>query len=192
MKYRLLLIALVGVLFIVSGCAYYSLVESGRKVEVDQGLWVESEIPWNKAKQRGAVIWTVDGPNLQQLIFFPGIKEGKPLLKPVTGQDSDKMPTYMAGMTFIEIIDLLEATLARENVHQFEKQNIVSVTVGGEDGFRFDFSYVSEEGLNYNGIAAGAVRDDKLYLVMYIGTTLHYFEKYIEEVDYILKSIEFL
>jgi hypothetical protein len=68
----------------------------------------------------------------------------------------------------------------------------VSVTVGGEDGFRFDFSYVSEEGLNYNGIAAGAVRDDKLYLVMYIGTTLHYFEKYIEEVDYILKSIEFL
>jgi len=193
MKNRMLLVGLLGVLFIVSGCAYYSLVETGKQVQVGQGLAVESDIAWNKATWRGAVTWTVDGPSLQQLIFLTGIDDGKPLFTPARqGQNSEKMPKFRSGMTSLEIVDLLEATLVRENVHQFEKQNIQPVTFGGRDGFRFDFSYVSSGGLNYNGIATGAVKDDKLYLIMYLGTSMHYYEKYVEQVEQIINSVEFL
>lgn len=192
MKNRLLLLVLAGVVFIVAGCAHYSLVESGNRVDVGQGLWVESDVAWSRAKYRGAVTWTVDGPGLQQLFFFPGVDDGNPLLKPVAGNDSKAMPAYRVGMTFLEVMDLLEATMARENVHKFEKQNMHPVTFGGEDGFRFDFSYVSEAGLDYQGTATGAVKNNKLYLVVYVGTILHYYEKYSAEVDRIIKSIEFL
>jgi hypothetical protein len=192
MKRSIFLSILLVIVTIMVGCAHYSLVDSREKFLVGKGILVKTNIAWNVAKENGLIIWTIDGPGLQKLLFFTGIKDGKPLFKPKPGQDSEKVPMFRNTMTSLEIVDLIEASLSRQNVHQFEKKNLQPKNIGGEEGFQFDFSYFSEQGLEYEGLAAGTIKNNQLYLFLYTGVALHYFEKYISEVDYILQSIEFL
>jgi len=42
--------------------------------------------------------------------------------------------------------------MARLNYHQFAKQNLLPATIGGLDGFRVEFSFVSEQSLEYKYI----------------------------------------
>ncbi|KPJ99305.1 MAG: hypothetical protein AMJ60_05455 [Desulfobacterales bacterium SG8_35] len=193
MKYRFHLIAaVVGVILIVTGCAHYTLIEAGKKVEVGQAFMVDPGISWSMAKENGVIIWTVDGPGLQRLIFFPGIEDGSPLFKASPGQEAEKMPIFEAAMTLLEVMDLLEATLVQRQFHQIKEHNLLPLTIGGHEGFWVDFSYASKAGLEYKGFAAGAIKERRLYLVMYTGTALHYYEKYAAEAEKIVKSIEFM
>lgn len=190
MKTRFFLIVTV-VVFVLVGCAHYSLITPRESISVADSFSVKTNIAWSMAKENGLVIWTADGPVLQELIFFPGIVSGSPLIK-IQGQDSKKMPTYGSSMTFLEIVDLIEATFSKLNFYKFEKQNLKPQVIGEEEGFRFDFTYVSKEGLDYKGFAAGAIKNQKLYLVLYTGTSLHYFEKYASEADYIINNLKIL
>jgi hypothetical protein len=186
------LLALIAVVFIVAGCGTYQLVESGHRVTVGECFRVDPGIPWSMTKEGGVIVWTVDGQALERLIFFPGIKDGAPLIGRNRSAGTPQMPTYKDSMTLLEVADLLEATMARLNYHQFEKQNLRPATIGGLDGFRVDFSFVSEQGLEYRGFAEGATKDHKLYLVMYMGTALHYYNRYEPIADQIITGMEIL
>lgn len=190
MKTKLFLITTL-VVFGLTGCTHYSLVTPKERISVANCFSVDTNVAWSMAKENGVVVWTADGPGLQELIFFPGIASGSPLIK-IQGQDSKKMPVYEDTMTSLEIVDLVEATFSKLNFYKFEKQNLKPQVIGGEDGFRFDFNYVSKDGLDYMGFAAGAVKSQKLYLVMYTGTSLHYYEKYASEADHIINSLKIL
>jgi len=184
--------ALIAIVFTVASCGKYQLVESGHKVIVGECFRVDPEIPWSMTKEAGVFVWTVDGEVLERLIFFPGIKDGAPLVALQKSGDSREMPTYKDNMTLLEVVDLLEATMARLDYHQFEKRNLRPETIGGLDGYRVDFSFVSKQGLEYRGFAAGAKKAHKLYMVMYMGTTLHYYDRYETIVDRIINSMEIL
>ncbi len=186
------LFALIVVVSILSSCAKYQLVASGHRVTVGGCFRVDPEIAWSMTKEEGVFIWTVDGPGLEQLIFFPGVKDGTPLIDRKKRGDSPQMPLYKSSMTLLEVVDLLEETMARLDFQQFEKQNLRPETIGGLDGFRVDFSFVSKQGLNYRGMAIGAGKDRNLYLVLYMGTALHYFDKYEMLVDRLIKNMEIL
>jgi hypothetical protein len=192
MKGGRIVLALITVGFILAGCGKYQLVESGHRATVGECFRVDPEIPWSMTKEAGIVIWTVDGHDLEQLLFFPGIKDGAPLIDREKTAGSPPMPTYKDSMTLLEVVDLLEATMARLNYHQFEKQDLRPATIGGLDGFRVDFSFVSKQGLEYRGVAAGVKKNHKLYLVMYMGTTLHYYGRYEAIVDRIITGMEIL
>jgi hypothetical protein len=192
MKIKSRLFAFIGVVLIVTGCAHYSLVESTNDVEVGSGFMVDPVISWSRAKKEGIIIWTVDGPTLQQMLFFPGIEDGQPLFKPASEQEAAKMPLFRASMSFLEIMDLLEASFARQDLHQVKKENLQPVTFGGQEGFRFDFSYYSKAGLEYKGFAEGAVKDNKLYLIIYEGASLHYYGKYASTADKVIQSAKLM
>ena len=185
-------LALIAVVFILAGCGVYRLVESGHRITVGECFRVDPEIAWSMTKDVGVVVWTVDGRGLEQLLFFPGVKDGAPLIARKQSGKSQPMPTYEDSMTLLEVVDLLEATMARLNYHQFAKQNLRPAPIGGLDGFRVDFSFVSEQGLEYRGEAVGATKDHKLYLVMYMGTALHYYDRYKTTVDRIITGMEIL
>lgn len=190
MKTKFFLVA-AAVVFVLTGCTHYSLVPPNERISVANSFSVDTNVAWSMAKESGVVIWTADGPGLQELIFFPGIVPGAPLIK-IQGQDSKKMPTYENTMTFLEIVDLVEATFSKLSYYKFEKQHLKPQVIGGEDGFRFEFNYVSKDGLDYTGFAAGAVKNQKLYLVLYTGTSLHYYGKYASEADYIINNLKIL
>ena len=186
------LLAFIAVVFLLAGCGKYQLIESGHRVTVGECFRVDPEIPWSMTKEAGVFVWTVDGQDLERLIFFPGIKDGTPLIALGKSASSPEMPIYKDSMSLLEVVDLLEATMARLDFHQFEENNLRPATIGGLEGFRVDFSFVSKEGLEYRGFAAGTQKNHKLYLVMYMGTTLHYYDRYETTVDRIITGMEIL
>ena len=56
-------------------------------------------------------------------------------------------------------------------------------------GFRFGLSFLTAEGLQKEGEAAGAVAGGKLLLALYTGAHAHYYPKLKPEFDAILKSV---
>jgi hypothetical protein len=176
-------------IFLLGGCAQYSLVKAGSMTNVGNSLNVDPQIDWSMYSRNDTLLWTVDGPMLERVYFIPGIEHGKPLLN---AANDKKMPVFSSTMTPIEIMDLVEATLARLNALAITKENLKPAPFGKYEGFRFTFSYVSEDGLDYKGFAAGTVKDKKLYLIMYTGTNLFYFDKYVEQVEKIVNSVEII
>lgn len=176
------------VLFL-AGCAQYSLVKAGSVKGVGKGMQVAPRIDWSMSKNNNIVTWTVDGPILQKMFFFPGVEDGKPLLK-LTRDDDQKMPVFSSTMTPIEVMDLIEATLSRMKAQSIKQEKIAPAPFGKLAGFRLNFSFVSEEGLDYKGFAAGTIHADKLYLILYTGTNVVYYDKCIEEVESIVESVE--
>ena len=173
------------------GCMHYSLVTAGKTIRIGNLLKVESSINWSKSEINGVETWTIDGPRLQRLMFFKRVKDNKPLLK-IKGVDEKNTPLYKSSMTPIEIMELIEAALARSGGHKIVKKDLRPESFGGLDGFRFEFNFITKNGLKYNGFVVGAKKDDRLLTIMYLGTALYYYEKYLEDVEKIISSIEIL
>jgi hypothetical protein len=57
-------------------------------------------------------------------------------------------------------------------------------------GFRFDFSFLSKEGLERQGIALGSIHESKLLFMVYTGTREYYFDKHKQDVEAIFSSVE--
>jgi hypothetical protein len=59
---------------------------------------------------------------------------------------------------------------------------------GSNDGFRFEISYV-QDGLPYRGMAAGAIRGERLDLILFTAPAEHYFDLYSPEIENIIGSV---
>jgi hypothetical protein len=57
------------------------------------------------------------------------------------------------------------------------------------DGFRFDLIYLQRTGLEAQGLVAGAVLKDKLYLILYTGARAHDFPRYRDHVERMIQSV---
>jgi hypothetical protein len=178
-------------LFLLAGCVQYSLVPSDKMVTVGNTLQVEPQITWSKSESNGIVTWTADGPSLDRILFFPGIDDGAPLIKN-TVKDKDEMPLFSSSMTPLEVMDLIKATLARMGCQDIQMEKIIPHPFDGLDGYKFFFSYASEGGLRYKGFSAGTVKNERLYLVIYTGTDLFYYDKYLAAAEKIVSSIKIL
>jgi hypothetical protein len=170
---------------------HYSLVRADSQIQVGTAFKVKTLINWSKSEVSGVETWTVDGPHLQRLIFFKGVEAGKPLLEIKKGNE-ENVPMYTGSMTSIEIMELIEATLARSGGHSIATKDLRPEKFGGLSGFRFDFSYMTESGLKYNGFFVGAQKNDRLLGIMYLGTALHHYNKHIDDVEGIISSVEIL
>jgi exopolysaccharide biosynthesis protein len=63
---------------------------------------------------------------------------------------------------------------------------------GSLPGFRFDFSYTLESGLENEGTVIGANKDGMLYLIIYTGTRFYYYGKHKRDVERLIDSIRIL
>jgi hypothetical protein len=172
----------------VSGCVSYSLVRAGKDIEIGRVFKVESPINWSKLKESGIEIWTIDGPQLQRLYFFKGVEDGKPLIK-MTGDKYKDMPFYKSSMTPLEVRELFEATLSRSGASRIEIQDLRPQKFASLEGFRFEFSYLTQNGLKYDGFVTGTQKGNKLLAIMYVGTALYHYGKHLEDVEKIVSSV---
>lgn len=171
---------------LLAACTQYSLVERGR-VEIGETYSVESQIAWSKRSAGKRQIWTVDGPALQALWFYTGIKEGEPLLADRRGED---VPVFRANMKANDVAQLVADSLSRGGAAYVETSGLRPAAFGSRPGYRFEITYLTKSGLRMRGFALGAVIDGKLYLVLYYGAGIHYFDEYRDEVERIFESIE--
>lgn len=177
------------VCFLAAGCQIYSMVPAER-VSIGDGFTVEPSIRWNKRSADNAQIWTVDGEALQAVHFYEGLKEGDTLFKVQDTSKQEKMPKYSAAMTLLGIRDFIEASIAQTGYTNYKTTKFQPAEFAGKDGFRIEFTFTNKNGLRNDGFATGAQVGDRLYLVIYRGARLHYYGKYLKNVEDMVRSIQ--
>jgi len=183
--------ALASVLALAAACQGYTLVKGGSPVEVGNAMKVSPERSWSKLTSGKYEIWTVDGPVLQQILFAGGVEDGEKLF-PTEAKSPKNLPEFKKGMTELEITELYRDTLVQLGGTQFEIQEIAPKTIGGKQGFRFEFTFATKEGLQKNGIAEAVLTEDKLYFVAYTGAKLHYYPKNLPDAEQVMGSVQIL
>lgn len=172
------------------GCTQFALVEAQRRT-IGNAYSVEAQMQWNRLQEGSVELWTADGPGLESLRFYAGLKEGDRLFKPRPGtSDAETLPKYRPGMAATEIMEFVVDSLTRTGASQVAGLDLRPAAFGSAEGFRFEFSFDSATGLHYRGMAIGAVVEEKLHLIVYSGTEIHYFPKYRDAVERIFASVE--
>jgi hypothetical protein len=135
-------------------------------------------------------LWTQDGASLQYMFVFGGVPDGQALFKKF--QDKSEFPAFRAGMSAQEIMELVEATLGKMSASTLiQTRSLRPARFAGLDGFQFAVSYTAKDEIDREGIVAGAVKDGKLYLLLYAGSRLYHFGKYRPEVERMFESARF-
>jgi hypothetical protein len=197
-------------LWLIGGCTHYTAVSAERRA-IGAHYSVKSNVAWSQADEGGIQVWTIDGPLLEALRFVT-LEDGDSLFRS-TDKDA-KLPRFRAHMTPNEVVEFFVASLKSVSggvdTHQLAKgmvnpagiragsvnaasvevKNLKPADFGRMPGFRFDFSFLSKEGLERRGLAQGAIHDNKLLLMVYTGTKEYYFEKHRQDVEAILSSVE--
>ena len=183
-------VVLVAVAVLAAACARFGVVGPGR-VEIAGAYTVDTPVAWEKSSEGKSEMWTVDGLDLQRLTFVNGLEDGDPVFE-TKGDNADKMPRYDTAMTPLEIKELIEGGLRASGAHQLETYDFRSEMFGSLPGYRFDFSYALESGLENEGMVIGAKKDGKLYLIIYTGTRFYYYGKHKHDVERLISSIRIL
>lgn len=183
---RLFVIAAV---FLLSGCAAYTAVDAGKPAQVGGDITVTPQIAFAKATYPGVAnaLWTADGTTLDSVMFFTGIKPGKPLLDI---SDKTDIRTYKANMVPDDVMELLASNIGKMGYRQIATSNLRPAPFGKTDGFRFDLTSTTEDGLKMKGKAIAAQRDGKLDLVLFVAADEYYFGRYSETIDQLFASIK--
>lgn len=169
-----------------AGCAPYTLVEP-KRTAISDLYTVEPQVQWSAAERGKIVTWTVDGFSLEAVRFVKGLDDGEPLLFEQPRQT--KPPTFRANMTPSEIMEFVVDSWSLAGAQQVKASSLRPRKFGKLDGFAFDMAYLLRNGLEAQGMVAGAVAKGKLHLIMYTGTRRHYFPKYRDDVDRMMDSI---
>lgn len=182
---------LIALLTLAGGCAQWELVRPVR-VSVGGLYSVQPDTSWNRLVVGHTEIWTLDGVLLQEIRFLRGLKEGDKFLpSPMFSEKYEKMPSYKEGMTPIEVVEFVVASLSQAGMAKVETTNLSPAMVGGISGFRFDLTFALEAGLEKRGFAYGFLRDRKLHLILYTAARLHFYDRDAERAENLVRSIQF-
>ncbi len=174
------------VLILLAACGRFSLVEPERRSIADF-YSVESQIEWSRISDSGAELWTVNGPGLDAIRFFSALYDGDTMFE---ADGDEKLPRYRSEMKPNDVMELVVDSVAREGANEVEAAALQPVAFGDQDGFRFELTLLSPQGLEMQGIVVGHQDERALYLILYTGTTMYYFPKYKPTVEEIIASIE--
>ena len=174
------------VLSVLAACTQYSLVERER-VKIGKAYSVDPQIAWSKLQVGDFEIWTVDGANLESLQFHTGIEPGDTLYQRIADED---LPVFDADMKPNEVMEFVIDSLARQGANDIQTSGLRPAEFGQLRGYRFDFDFETNDGLQMRGLALGTVVEDKLHLVLYMGASIYYFDKYRDQVERIFASID--
>lgn len=183
----LVLTAFAGLL---AGCAHYTLLEPRPRAVADL-YTVDPQIRWSASTNGKTEIWTVDGSGLEAVQFLNGVADGEPLIQATAGSaaSSQKRMTFRKTMTPSELVELLVDELTSKGAQHVTVTDLRPHQFGSAPGFRCELAFTSKGGLAKQGLAAGAIIKDRLYLVLYTGAKLHYYEAHRDDAEKIIQSI---
>ena len=175
-----------------TACATWSLVE-GDRVAMGDLYTVDPIISWNSHADGDRVVWTLDGPSLQRLIFLNAVEGDDPLFGAswfLSSSARKKLHRFRRGMDAFEIEELISEVWSQSGWSEVRTQNLAPAPFGPFDGFRFDLSCLSDAGLEYRGLVQAAVVQDRLYVILFLAVRVHSYEKLAPIIERILRSIQ--
>lgn len=173
---------------LLSGCIGYTLVKGGERTSLSPSMSVVPPQDWNRMSEDKVDYWTLDGAVLQRIIFVKGAEDGDMLWR--AGADKEKAPRFRKGMNALEVAELVQATMANQKLQNIKFAELKPAPFAGHQGFAFDFTATLQKGLDIKGTARGAVVKDRLYLALYRGAALHFYDRSRGDFDKILTSLK--
>jgi hypothetical protein len=187
--------ALFCTLVLLSGCVAYTLVPAQTTAVSKAGMSVTPSTAWNKSPANPtlngiAEVWTQDGPLLNQLTFIGGLKDGQTLIRAAPGATT-KPPLFKSTMLPQEIVEFVEKSYRVQTSSPiFNVTNVKPSTFSGQPGVQFDFDFTTQDEVRRKGRAAGAIKNGLLYLMIYDGAAVHYYDRNLAEFDRIVASAQ--
>ena len=173
-------------LVIVTGCASMEItMKSPGRHEIGNSYSINTSRNWSHLSGPPET-WTIDGPALGMLRTWAAVEDGSTLFV----QGDQTLPQFRSNFSPVEVAELVADTI--ENLvsgADVEVTDFQPMAFGDNDGFRFNIEYV-QNGLPNRGIAAGAIRDGKLDLLLYTAPREYYFDLYAPEVEGIIRSVK--
>lgn len=173
-----------------SACATVTSAPAGPYAVGSHGVTLGREwsdisviMPWRPKNVR---LLSIDGPFLNRLYIADGLKSGEFLVKPLAKERPT--PIWKSGMTPTEQIEFVADSVAALDFQRVETANPRPVEVGGAQGLRVDLSAKTADGLNISGVAQLAESHDRLFVILYLAPTEHYFAAHGVEVEKVMAS----
>jgi hypothetical protein len=131
---------------------------------------------------------SMDGPLLNRLYVTDGLAPGEFMVKPMAKERPT--PTYRGGMSPTELVEFVSDSVAALDYQRVETDNLRPARFGDGDAFRVDFKAKSKEGLDVSATALIAEKAGKLYVVLYIAPTEHYYAAELPEIETVIGSVK--
>ena len=175
--------------------ARWRLVEAGDERKVARSkLVVTAPEDWNRATERPtsrSEIWTTEGTQLTELMFYAKIKDGETLFKRHQ-RKRNPLPEFSPDMLPTDLVEWYEDTA---NIvlggSLFEIVEVQPATLGGYPGVHFQYSYTGGDNVARLGEVRAAIIDEKLYLISFEAPKIYYFDRYITGVRAMMDSARF-
>ncbi len=190
---RLILAATIAMALAVPAHAH-KLITPGLKDKIAKGAFsAAASSTWNRLDQKEGKyqeIWTIDGEQLNQIMFFGGVPVGQPLLKE-RNKKLDPLPKVAGNMLLPDIPILLERTYRTQYATTFMEIGLQEpATFAGMDGIYFEYRFTPvDDEVERKGEAFAALKDGKLYLIAFEAPAIHYFDKSVGEFRNVVKSL---
>lgn len=189
---RLMRAAAIGAaLVFTASCSSISAVPPG-PLQLGAGHQARLERQWSDVtalmpqRQKGVRVLTVDGPLLNRLYLAQGLEPGQGLIR---GASKEKpAPAYHADMSVTEQVEFITDSIAALGYQRISTSRLRPAVFGGQEALRFDFSALTESGLEISGTTQVAQSAGKLYAIIYIAPSEHYFAAYLPDVESLLNS----
>jgi len=173
---------------LIAGCTQISLVESGKPADVGNGVTVMPQRQWNQIKT-DHILWTVDGPGVNQVNFYTGIKPGKPLLE-IAGLKEKELGAFDAKMLPNDIQDLVVATIGKQGYQNVRSGNLTPCPFGGVTGFCFDLNFATSDGLEMKGMTMARKQADTLDVFVFQAPGEYYYGEMAPTVSKLFASAQ--
>jgi len=169
------------VIGILTACKTFTLVEKDKFTD-PVGMNVKPEINWNEHKYTNKeYAWTIDGEYLNQIMFISaGENEYFLPFKNKWGVTDPKSPQFNKTVTLLEIPELFVKGIEFYGA-QLTILNIEPVYFLDNNGFKFNFTLVTEDGLEKLGIVYGTIVNDRLYIMSYVGAVIEFYGKGVND-----------
>lgn len=156
-------------------------------------LWVTPMIDWNRlghrpGRGRSTEIWTIDGPPLNKVTFYVGIRDDETLFDEVDRRNRP-LPRFSSTMLLLDIPNLLENSyLIGRGVTLFSVENAEPTEFADQPGVRFEYRFAASDQVRRRGEAYAMLYDEELYLVTYEAPTIYYFDNSIDAFRQLIAS----
>ena len=184
-----LLVVLLAMLL--AACASVKKVESGANPVGDRmsitvdGNWNHLDFPGLKPAQ----VWTMEGIAIDELLVYPGIRDGQAMHPEFSANSRNKDFTFRKTMQTEEIVSMFEGTLSRDG-STFKLKKVEPFAFGGKKGFRFEYERIRKvDGVRLSGIGFGAVDKEELFALVYQAPRLTFFPRHQARVEAIAKAV---
>jgi hypothetical protein len=180
------------------GFGGYSLIRA-RSVSVGDGsMAVTPPREWNRVSTTWAIDdiravedWTLNGPYLDSLSFVTGLKGGRYIIRQ-NKRDAQQVPKFRSDMTAPEVTAMLESFYrVKAGTVDFRTTSLKPRTLMGYPGFQWDYDHLDQDEVWRRGRAVGAVIDGRLYLILFDGARMHYFDNAVADFEAVANSARF-